>query len=80
MGACQAPSAPEVPISQSNAIVPYRPAFALRQQPGLPFADYLPVRLIRQAAHGVGYSFRERIWTPAVTLWTFLSQVLRQSS
>jgi hypothetical protein len=27
-------------MSQSNAVVPYRPAFALRQQPGLPFADY----------------------------------------
>jgi Transposase DDE domain len=67
-------------MSQSTAIVPFRPAFAIRQQlqqqPGLPFADYLPATLIRQTALGVGCCFRERIFTPAVTLWTFLSQVL----
>jgi putative transposase len=67
-------------MSQSTAIVSFRPAFAIRQQlqqqPGLPFAEYLPANLIHQTAHGVGCYFRERIFTPAVTLWTFLSQVL----
>jgi hypothetical protein len=67
-------------MSQSNALVPSRPAFTIRQQlqqqAGLPFADYLPAGRIQEAAHDVGCFFRERVFTPAVTLWTFLSQVL----
>src|SRR6516162_7942820 len=67
-------------MSQSNPVIPWRPAFAtrqeLRQQRGLPFAEYLPAQLIQQTARTVGCFFRERIFTPAVTLWTFLSQVL----
>lgn len=67
-------------MSQSTSVVPFRPAFAIRQelqqQAGLPFADYLPANLIHQTARTVGSLFRERIFTPAVTLWTFLSQVL----
>jgi hypothetical protein len=64
---------------QSTALIPLRPATTLRQlqpRPGLPFAEYLPAALIRRTAQRVRYCFRERIYTPAVTLWTFLSQVL----
>jgi hypothetical protein len=67
-------------MSQPNALLPVRPAWAARQQlrqpAGLPFAEHLPPDLIRRTAHQLGLSFRERIFTPAVTLWTFLSQVL----
>ena len=63
-------------MSQSTSLVPLRPAFALRQQPGLPFADYLPASVIHGTLRALGQGFRERIFTPAVTLWTFLSQVL----
>jgi hypothetical protein len=67
-------------MSQSNSVVVYRPACAIRQQwqqqPGLPLAEHLPATSIRQAALSVGCWFRQRIFTPAVTLWTFLSQVL----
>jgi len=67
-------------MSQSTALVPIRPAFAIRQQfqqaPGLPFADCLPATVVDQTAHTLGCLFRQRIFTPAVTLWTFLSQVL----
>ena len=67
-------------MSQSTTVVSLRPAFAIRrelqQQSGLPFAEYLPARLIHDTARGVGCLFRERIFSPAVTLWTFLSQVL----
>jgi hypothetical protein len=67
-------------MSQSSAVVVYRPTFAIRQQlqqqPGLPFADYLPAGVVHQAARRLGCCFRERIFSPAVTLWTFLSQVL----
>ncbi len=67
-------------MSQSNSLIPVRPAFVtrleLRQQPGLPFAEHLPADLIHRAAATLGVSFRERLFTPAVTLWTFLSQVL----
>jgi hypothetical protein len=57
-----------------------RPAFATRQElrhpHGLPFAEHLPQGLIHRTARRLGVGFRERIFTPAVTLWTFLSQVL----
>lgn len=67
-------------MSQSNALIPLRPAFAARQQlrqtHGLPFAEHLPPDLICRTARKLGLVFRERIFTPAVTLLTFLSQVL----
>jgi hypothetical protein len=67
-------------MCQSNALLGVRPAFAtrheLRQQAGLPFAEHLPTDLIHGTARRLGLAFRDRIYTPAVTLWTFLSQVL----
>jgi hypothetical protein len=48
----------------------------LIRRPGLPFAEHLPAEQIQQAVRAAGGVFRERIFTPAVTLWTFLSQVL----
>jgi hypothetical protein len=48
----------------------------LQKTDGLPFAQHLPEERITTALRLVGASFRNRIWTPAVTLWTFLSQVL----
>jgi Transposase DDE domain/Insertion element 4 transposase N-terminal len=67
-------------MSQSSSLVPLRPAFdvhrQLQAQPGLPFADYLPAAVIHQAARAAGCLFRQRLFSPAVTLWTFLSQVL----
>jgi hypothetical protein len=46
------------------------------QEPGLPFATHLPAAEIHSCCRGLGHGFRQRIFTPAVTLWTFLSQVL----
>ena len=43
---------------------------------GLPFAQHLPEQPIRQALALQGVSFREHLFTPWVTLWAFLSQVL----
>jgi hypothetical protein len=67
-------------MSQCTTLVPTQPAFAVRQQlaeqPGLPFADYLPAKLVHDTAKQVGCLFRQRIYSPAVTLWTFLSQIL----
>jgi len=54
-------------------------AHACRQlvgQSGLPFAQHVAERQIHDAVRYAGSTFRERIFTPAVTLWTFLSQVL----
>jgi len=48
----------------------------LQQADGLPFADYLPARAIDATLRRVGGSFRQRLYTPAVTLWTFLAQLL----
>jgi Transposase DDE domain/Insertion element 4 transposase N-terminal len=54
-------------------------AHACRQlirAPGLPFAEQLPETQVDQALRAEGASFRHRLFSPAVTLWTFLSQVL----
>jgi putative transposase len=49
------------------------------QRPGLPFAEVLPEEAIQKAFDEEGASFAddpEAIYTPSVTLWAFLSQVL----
>jgi hypothetical protein len=49
------------------------------QHDGLPFADVLPERQIEEAFAEGGANFakeEECIYTPAITLWAFLSQVL----
>jgi len=48
----------------------------LHQQPGLPFADHLPPHRIEAILQQLGRTFRHRLFCPALTLWTFLSQVL----
>jgi hypothetical protein len=48
----------------------------LQQAEGLPFAEHLPARAVHATLRQVGGSFRDRLYTPAVTLWTFLSQLL----
>lgn len=67
-------------MSQSTCLVPRRPAFAIRQQlqdqPGLCFTKTLPAKRIHELARQMGCLFRRRIFSPAITLWTFLSQVL----
>lgn len=44
--------------------------------PGLPFADALSEGRLRGLLDELKVSYRERIYTPCVTLWTFLAQVL----
>jgi Transposase DDE domain len=48
----------------------------LAQAPGLPFADLLPAQQLEQALRQEKVTFRERLFSPLVTLWVFLSQVL----
>ena len=43
--------------------------------PGLPFAPPLPAAQVYPLGQQWGGAYRERIDTPAVTLWTFLTQV-----
>jgi len=40
------------------------------------FERFLPAEVVRQACKKFGLSFRERIFTPVVTLWMFLEQTL----
>lgn len=47
-----------------------------RQAEGLPFSDLLSPQRVARALDALGIGFRERIYTPLTTLWTFLSQVL----
>ncbi len=53
---------------------------ALRQQlahaPALPFADLLPAEVVTEALQAEQVTFRERLFSPLVTLWVFLSQAL----
>lgn len=49
------------------------------QRPGLPFADALPEEAIQKAFDDEEASFaddEDAVYTPAITLWAFLSQVL----
>src|SRR5689334_2474129 len=49
------------------------------QHDGLPFADVLPEERIQQAFEDAEATFahdEDDVYTPAVTLWAFLSQVL----
>ena len=49
---------------------------ALQAQDGLPFRKLLAPERIAAALTAAGIEFRERIYTPMVTLWAFLSQVV----
>jgi putative transposase len=70
-----------VPFSTSVHFVPQQFRLvlaALLQKPGLPFADALPEEVIGAAFEDEGAVFAQdddAIYTPAVTLWAFLSQV-----
>lgn len=48
----------------------------MSQSPGLPFRDLLSPERIQTALENAGVKFRERIYTPAITIWAFLSQIL----
>jgi hypothetical protein len=48
----------------------------LRNSPQLPFHDLLEPDTAAQVVDENHVTFRDRIFTPLVTLWTFLSQVL----
>src|SRR5262245_15393592 len=66
-------------MSHSTALVPLSQVASARQhllaQPGLPFAQHLPEDLVHRTCRDFGHFFRHRVWTPAATLWTFLTQV-----
>jgi hypothetical protein len=48
----------------------------LRNAPELPFRDLLDPNAVARVVEQNHVTFRERIFTPLITLWTFLSQVL----
>jgi hypothetical protein len=50
----------------------------LRDSKGLPFCDIRDGDVVQKALTQENVVFRERIFTPWITLWTFLSQVLSQ--
>jgi hypothetical protein len=43
---------------------------------GLPSTDVLSAKVVQQALTAVGVVWKDSIYTPLVTLWVFLSQVL----
>ena len=48
------------------------------QDGGLPFTDVLSEQTVAQALTAVGACWLDRIYSPLVTLWVFLGQVLSQ--
>lgn len=46
------------------------------QHDGLPFADVLPADRVERAIREEGVAWREVVFTPALTLWAFLTQVI----
>jgi Transposase DDE domain len=59
---------------RARQIQALRAQFALAD--GLPFADALPADRIERALAEEGASWREVVFTPVLTLWAFLSQVV----
>ena len=59
---------------RSRQIQSLRRQFA--QADGLPLSDVLPAEEIGQVLHSTGACWREVVYTPALTLWTFLAQAL----
>lgn len=46
------------------------------QRDGLPFADVLPAERLERILQDEGVSWAEKVFTPVLTLWTFLTQVI----
>lgn len=51
----------------------------LESSPGLPFRDLLGVQRIMDVLERYGVEFRDRVYSPMVTLWGFLSQVIARN-
>jgi hypothetical protein len=47
---------------------------------GLPFRELLPEHLFEEALAAEGVTYRERLYSPMVTVWAFLSQLLDQDN
>jgi hypothetical protein len=67
-------------VAQSNPAAPRHQFDSLRiqlaQQQGLPFLKILSQPLVEDACRQVNHPWRERVYTPWITLGIFLSQVL----
>ena len=51
-----------------------------RHSLGLPFQKLLPEHLFDEALQAEGTRWRNRLFSPAVTVWAFLSQVVDQDN
>lgn len=68
---------PRIAEAESRmSLKPLRDRFA--RNDGLPFADVLTEARIRDALDEHGVQYRERVFSPVTTLWSFLSQVLSE--
>jgi hypothetical protein len=67
-------------MAQDTPLLTFSPVAStcheLQHHEGLPFAQHLPADKIHTALRQLGGVFRQQIYTPAVTLWVFLSQLL----
>lgn len=62
------------PANHARQVGPLRHKIAYA--PALPFSELLPGSLAEAVIRDDGVSFRDRLFSPLVTLWVFLSQVL----
>lgn len=65
---------PSTPKRRTRQIETLRTQFA--QADGLPFADVLTAERVENALHEEQAAWREELYTPLLTLWAFLSQVV----
>lgn len=67
-------------MARSNAVRTRRQVRFLQrqflQEDAQPFADLLSERVINEAVTAAGLVWKDRIYTPLITLWAFLGQVL----
>ena len=46
------------------------------QEDHLPFSNVLSETVLRQALESLDFAWKDRVYTPLITLWVFLSQVI----
>jgi hypothetical protein len=61
-------------IHCAKSCIRFKQKFA--QSIGLPFQELLPVSEIEKAIKELSIKYKQRLFSPAVTIWAFLSQVL----
>ncbi len=65
-----------MPSNSNRSLAQVAANLQAEPEQSLVFERYLPAAEINQVCRDLGHSFRDRIYSPVVTLWVFLGQTL----